>query len=145
MFNWFKTTIDSITGIISKPIEEWQRRKTLQVEQEDKERDREHELKIKQLEINSKLAEQGIQVEADWDARAQEGMKTSWKDEYFLILFSIPIIGCFIPYYQEDVLRGFEILEKTPDWYIWSILGMLAGSWGLRWLISGFKGLRNGR
>lgn len=72
MFNWFKTTIDSITGIISKPIEEWQKRKTLEVEQADKERDREHELKIRQLEINSKLAEQGIQVEADWDARAQE-------------------------------------------------------------------------
>lgn len=144
MFDWFKTTIDSITSIVKDPIVEWQKRKTLQVEQIDKEKERDHELKLEQLKINAKLAEQGIQAETNWDDKAQENMQHSWKDEYLLILFSIPLIGCFIPSYQEDVLRGFEILQKTPQWYIWSVLGMVAGAWGLRWLISGFRGLKNG-
>lgn len=142
MFNWLKTVIEPIAGIVKEPLTEWQRRKTLEVEQEDKVLEREHELKLEQLKINSKLAEQGIQVEANWDARAQENMKHSWKDEYLLILFSLPLIGCFIPEYQEDVLRGFEILQQTPQWYIWSILGMVAGAWGLRWLVSGIRGTK---
>lgn len=142
MFNWLKTVIEPIAGIVKEPLTEWQKRKTLEVEQEDKALEREHELKIEQLKINSKLAEQGIQVEANWDARAQENMKHSWKDEYLLILFSLPLIGCFIPEYQEDVLRGFEILQQTPQWYIWSILGMVAGAWGLRWLVSGIRGTK---
>lgn len=144
MFDWFKTTIESITGIVKEPLTEWQRRKTLKVEQEDKALEREHELKLEQLKINSKLAEQGIQAEIDWDSKAQDNMQHSWKDEYLLILFSLPLIGSFIPAYQDYVLRGFEILEKTPQWYIWSILGMVAGAWGLRWLISGFRRLKNG-
>lgn len=145
MFDWLKDVLVSVTGVISKPLEEWQKRKTLEVEIKGKEQERVYDLQLKQLEINTRLAEQGIKVEADWDARAQEGMKHSWKDEYFLILMTLPLIGCFIPAYQEDVLKGFEILEKTPFWYICSILGMLAGSWGLRWLISGIKGIKNGR
>lgn len=142
MFDWFKTAIDSIAGIVKEPLTEWQKRKTLKVEQEDKALEREHELKLEQLKINSKLAEQGIQVEADWDSKAQENMQHSWKDEYLLILFSMPLIGCFIPEYQENVLRGFEILQQTPQWYIWSILGMVAGAWGLRWLISWIRGIK---
>lgn len=144
MFDWFKTTIDSITGIVKEPLNEWQRRKTLKVEQEDKALEREHELKMEQMRINVKLAEKGIQAETNWDAKAQENMQHSWKDEYLLILFSLPLIGSFIPTYQEYVLRGFEVLQQTPQWYIWSVLGMVAGAWGLRWLISGLKGLKNG-
>ena len=48
MFDWIKTTIDSVTGVIKEPLTEWQRRKTLKVEQEDKVLEREHELKMEQ-------------------------------------------------------------------------------------------------
>lgn len=134
--DWLKTTIDSITGVITRPLEEWQRRKTLKVEQEDKAREREHELKLKQLDINKELANQGIKAEIDWDARAQEDMKTSWKDEYLLILWSIPLIMCFIPDLQDYAKKGFDNMKEAPEWYMILWAGMVAGTWGLRWLIS---------
>jgi hypothetical protein len=131
--------IGAVTGIITEPLKEWQKRKTMEKEEESREKDRQHEINLKKLEIGTKLAEQGIQAEISWDARAQDNMKVSWKDEYLLVLFSIPLIGAFIPQYQDAILKGFEVLDKTPEWYILSILGMVAGAWGLRWLISRSK------
>lgn len=137
--SWFTAIMEPIVGIIKDPLVEWQRRKTLEVEQQDAMLARDHELRLKQLDISQKLAEQGIQAETNWDLRAQENMQHSWKDEYLLILFSLPLVGAFIPGYQEDVLRGFEVLQQTPEWYLLSILGMVAGAWGLRWLLGRAK------
>lgn len=137
--SWFTAIMEPIIGIIKDPLVEWQRRKTLEVEQQDAMLARDHELRLKQLDISQKLAEQGIQAETNWDLRAQENMQHSWKDEYLLLLFSLPLVGAFIPGYQDDVLRGFEVLQQTPEWYLLSILGMVAGAWGLRWLLGRAK------
>ena len=63
-------------------------------------------------------------------------MKTSWKDEYLTLLFSVPLILAFLPQTQEAVLKGFETLSKTPDWYMMLVTGIVAGVFGLRWLVS---------
>ena len=63
-------------------------------------------------------------------------MKTSWKDEYLTILFSLPLILAFFPQTQETVLKGFETLDKTPEWYMFLVMGIVAGVFGLRWLVS---------
>lgn len=133
---------DAIGGlfkVVGEPIKEWQKRKTLKVEQEDKELEREHDLKLKKLDIAFKLAEQGQKVEADWDKTAQRQMKNTLKDEYLMLLFSVPLVGAFIPEYQETVLQGFEVLAKTPEWYMMSIIGMVAATYGLRWLLGKVK------
>jgi hypothetical protein len=44
-------------------------------------------------------------------------MATSWKDEYLLFLFSIPVVMCFIPTLDVYVLAGFAALKQTPVWY----------------------------
>lgn len=131
--------LGSLFKVAGEPIKEWQKRKTLKVEQEDKELEREHELGLKKLDIAFKLAEQGQKVEADWDRTAQKQMENTYKDEYLLLLFSVPLIGAFIPEYQETVLQGFEVLSKTPEWYMMSILGMVAATYGLRWLLGKVK------
>ena len=137
--NWLTSIFKPISDLITVPLKGWQERKTIEAQELSKANDRAHEINLKKLEIGNELAKQGIQAEISWDARAQEDMKHSWKDEYLLILFSIPLVGAFIPLYQDDIRKGFAVLEETPEWYILSILGMVAGSWGLRWLISRSK------
>lgn len=133
---WFSEILGVITNPITEVIKGYQQRKTVEVELEAKILDRQHELNLKKMDIAAELAKQGLQVEADWDARAQADMSSSWKDEYLLILFSIPLVAAFFTRTQDDVLKGFAILEQTPDWYILMITGIVSATFGLRWLLS---------
>ena len=134
--SWLTVLIEPIVSLVKEPIVEWQKRKTLEVEQADKALERTHELNIKKIDVATELAKQGIQIEANWDTNAQQDMKTSWKDEYLTLLFSVPLILAFFPQTQEAVLKGFETLSKTPDWYMMLVMGIVAAVFGLRWLIS---------
>ena len=137
--SWWSALIEPVVSIVKEPIVEWQKRKTLEVEQIDKQLDRQHELNVKKIDVALELAKQGQKIEADWDTNAQQDMKTSWKDEYLTILFSLPLILAFFPQTQEAVLKGFETLDKTPGWYMTLIMGIVAGVFGLRWLINRSK------
>lgn len=134
--SWYSTLLEPLVGLIKEPIVEWQKRKTVEVELEAKILDRQHELNLKKMDIARELAKQGIQIEADWDARAQQDASTSWKDEYLLILFSIPLVLAFFPSTQQGVLDGFKILDSTPEWYMFMVSGIVSAVFGLRWLLS---------
>lgn len=68
----------------------------------------------------------------EMDIEAQKGMMFSWKDEYLLVLFSLPLIMAFIPPLVPYVMEGFAVLNGLPTWYQWSITGMVAATFGLR-------------
>lgn len=57
---------------------------------------------------------------------------SGWKDEYVLILLSIPLVLVFIPYTQPAVLAGFQNLDQTPDWYRFLIGIIFAAIYGIR-------------
>ena len=133
---WIMDVIGAVIAPVTEVVKGYQERKTLSVELEAKEKDRQHEINLKKVDVAAELAKQGQQIEASWDINAQQDMKTSWKDEYLTILFSMPLIGAFIPSTQEAVLKGFETLQKTPDWYMLLVTGIVAAVFGLRWLVS---------
>jgi hypothetical protein len=100
--------------------------------------------------------------EGKTEARAQEGkadveatklMGGSWKDEYLLILFSLPLIGMFSSpfvdlfiqiyagaYEKGDLLsassQALANLDAAPTWYVNIIVMMTAVSFGYRKLIN---------
>ena len=87
------------------------------------------------IDAKIELAKQGQKIEADWDINAQNQMQSSWKDEYLLFLLTLPIIGSFIPTVQDYVIIGWGHVSKAPEWYVISFLGIVAATFGLRWLI----------
>lgn len=133
---WLSEFLQPITDIVKVPLENYEKRKNMELESTLEDKKRQHEINLKKLDTASKLAEKGIQIEADWDTSAQQDMKTSWKDEYLMILFSIPLILAFVPYTQQAVINGFNTLEKTPDWYMMLVVGIVSAVFGLRWLVS---------
>lgn len=62
-----------------------------------------------------------------------EQIKNSgWKDEWVLILLSIPLVMVFIPPLTPYVNDGFAVLEQTPDWYRWLLTMIFAATYGIR-------------
>ena len=57
---------------------------------------------------------------------------SGWKDEWVLVLLSIPLVLVFIPSTQGYVLEGFRVLDTTPEWYRWLTLMIFAAIYGIR-------------
>ena len=70
--------------------------------------------------------------EIDWDLEMAKGSHSSWKDEWLVILFSIPLILAFIPGMEGIVANGFQQLEQMPQWYQYSLGVIVAASFGTR-------------
>jgi hypothetical protein len=88
--------------------------------------------KLVKIEAETSIMEKKIAGEIDWDKEAISGSKESWKDEYLTILFSIPLLLCFIPFTVEYVERGFEALSLTPDWYRYTLGIIVSASFGIK-------------
>ena len=74
----------------------------------------------------------------DLDKIAMIAMDKSWKDEFLLILFSIPIAMCFFPEYRQYVEDGFKTLNIIPEWFMYIYVAMIVVIYGLRGLLRMF-------
>lgn len=88
--------------------------------------------KLVQIEAETTIMEKQIAGEIDWDVAAQKNSSGSWKDEYLTILFSIPLLLCFLPFTVEYVERGFKALAMTPDWYKYTLGVIVSASFGIK-------------
>ena len=88
--------------------------------------------KLVKIEAETEIVKQQIKGEVDWDLEAIKGSKDSWKDEYLTILFSIPLLLCFLPFTVEYVERGFAALAMTPDWYKYTLGVIVSASFGIK-------------
>ena len=57
------------------------------------------------------------QSTADWERIMAESSKNSLKDEWLTLVFSIPLILCFIPSMVTHIQAGFDALNTLPSWY----------------------------
>ena len=62
-----------------------------------------------------------------------QGSVHSLKDEYLVILFSIPLILAFCGDWGRDVVeQGFAALETMPEWYQYSLGAIIASTFAIR-------------
>lgn len=100
-------------------------------------------VKIKEAKIQVQLAkykaqearwQSALKAETDWDMEALKQSRFTWKDEYLLFILTLPFIGSFIPEIQDDVVKGWDYVAKAPVWYQTAFIGVIAATFGLRWL-----------
>lgn len=76
---------------------------------------------------------------SSYDIQAQKNMQTSWKDEYLILLHTLPIWGYVIP--SETLHKSLDTLwlklETAPDYWWLIYIGMVVSTFGLRWMIQG--------
>jgi|TARA_B110000503_G_scaffold21748_1_gene33344 hypothetical protein len=83
----------------------------------------------------TKMAEQGQTQSFDLDQIAMNNMEKSYKDEIILIVFMTPMVLAFIPSMDVYALRGFEVIEKMPQWYQYILIGMIVVIYGMRGML----------
>jgi len=110
------TAISAVTGIATQWLEGKQKKASAKA-------DREAEL---------------IRQAGTWEQIHAEGSKSSWKDEWWTIVFSIPLVLVFFPPMVEPVMRGFDALNQTPEWYRYLVGALVTASIGIR-QAKGFK------
>ena len=99
----------------------------------------EAELKLTEAKAKAQILMSKETSVADWERIMAEGAKSSWKDEWFVIILSIPLILCWIPGAEGWVDRGFEQLSKATDWYFYSLGLAISASFGVRGIQKFFK------
>lgn len=95
--------------------------------------------KLVLAKINAETRRFELQLEAttNWDMEAMRQSQFSWKDEVLMIILFLPFIASFIPGLQKYIEKGFEVIGDLPVWYQMSLVGIIAASFGLRWLFQG--------
>jgi len=89
--------------------------------------------KAKQQAIHEKDIEI-IKSVTSWEEIQAANSQTSFKDEWFTLVLSVPLIGAFIPVMVPYVLEGFIVLESMPDYYKAMLGAAVAASFGLKTL-----------
>ena len=88
--------------------------------------------RVAKAEAEAVVMQKKATGEIDWDLKMADASASSWKDEWLVILFSIPLILAFIPVMEDIVSRGFQQLEQMPEWYQYSLGVIVAASFGVR-------------
>ena len=91
-----------------------------------------------EAESKAKRLEREAEINYDLDKLSMIAMDKSWKDEFLLILFSIPIAMCFFPEYRQYVEDGFKTLNIIPEWFMYIYVAMIVVIYGLRGLLRMF-------
>jgi len=79
-----------------------------------------------------------IQNDADWESKMADATKNSWKDEFFSIILSLPLIAVAYSVVMDDtaiidrVNQGFVALNQLPEWYQYLLFIAVSASFGLK-------------
>jgi hypothetical protein len=88
-------------------------------------------------ERRAQLIRDGLAADANWEMAFAQQAASSWKDEYTLIVVSIPAILAFVrigPFDGPAIVKdGFAALSATPLWYQGLLLSLFLATVGIRY------------
>ena len=96
------------------------------------------ETKMKMADAQFMHAEKMARGEEAYQGKLLEARQSDWKDEFILILLSIPIImlGFAVwsdnPAHMEKMKLFFEYFSDLPFWYQTIFVGVIASVYGLK-------------
>ena len=97
--------------------------------QETKARSR---VKVAKAEAEAEVHKKVATGEIDWEKTMASASGDSWKDEYLVLVLTIPAILVFIPGMEDIVQRGFVVLDSLPDWYQNALMIAISASFGIK-------------
>jgi len=87
--------------------------------------------------ISHKLKKDAIVKQKELDAASQISIEQikqqehSWKDEWLVVFFTILMACHFVPWTQDTMQRGWEILEYADPMFWYIILTIVGASFGV--------------
>ena len=90
-------------------------------------------LKLPEAEAKAKILVSKETSIQDWERIMAQGSRSSWKDEWLTILFSIPLILAFCGEWGRGVVaEGFNALEQMPSYYQYTLGVIVSASFAVR-------------
>lgn len=122
--------IEGITGPVATYL-------TRRAELKAQSHQNELELLKAQGERQVQLSLAGLTADANWEQEFARQAATSWKDEYTLLVVSVPALLAFVRTSWIDgpsiVKEGFSALGATPLWYQGMFLSLFLATVGIRY------------
>ena len=133
MFDIFGA-IKMVASPVTDIVKGWQARKTVKLEGDLAIAGAKTTAQIKKIET-------GQIADIAWEKTSLE--QSGWKDEYWTIVLSLPMIMCFIPGLVTYVERGFMALQQTPLWYRYAVGVAIGSAFGVK-QVANFMSLKKG-
>lgn len=79
-----------------------------------------------------------IKNDADWEAKMADATKGSWKDEWFSLILSAPLIAVAwsVATGNDEIItrmnEAFAALNALPEWYQYLLFIAVSASFGLK-------------
>lgn len=110
--------IGLITSLFTEGVGYFKRKQ----EAKHKAQERDDKLELAKIDAQIKRLQSGDESAAKLDELSIK--QRGWKDEYLLILTTLPLGLSFIPDWAHIVDAGFTALDGVPEYY-WYALGMI--------------------
>jgi len=115
-----------IINLVSAPVKSYMEERTTKIKSKAKIAEAKVDAEIKRI---AKTADSEI----NYDVEALRQQQYSWKDEFALLVITLPFIGSFLPWTQEYVMLGWDYVSRAPEWYSYTFIGAISASLGIRW------------
>ncbi len=100
----------------------------------------ESKAKVAKAEAEAEVMKVTATHEAGWEKIMAQGTVHSLKDEWLVLLFSIPLILAFCGEWGRQIVSdGFAALDTMPEWYQYSLGVIVASSFAIRGATRFFK------
>ena len=94
--------------------------------------------KVAKAKAEAVIMEKKATGEIDWDLKMADASASSWKDEWFTLLLSAPVVALMWGISMNDVEIldrigiAFGELNMLPDWYQYLLFMAVSASFGIR-------------
>ena len=94
--------------------------------------------KADEQKVKQEVKIKALQNEGSWENIMADATKSSWKDEFFTVVLSAPIIlvGYSVATGDTAIIDrlndAFLALENLPDWYSYLLFLAVSASFGMR-------------
>lgn len=101
--------------------------------------------KAEEQKVKQEVRLEKLKTDADWEARMADATRNSWKDEWFTVVLSAPVIAIMWAVAVDDtsiidrVNEGFMALQNLPEFYQQLLIIAVLASFGLKAGASLFK------
>lgn len=144
---WLTNLLSGLGGSITAVVSGWQARQTARVEADVRtitaRAEADAQIALAQATSAAKIAESAQAADANWDFAVANQMEHTWKDEWYVALFSVPLILAFLGPWGAGVTNsGFAALATMPDWYFYCLGTAVSATFGMRRLLTLFEKIR---
>lgn len=94
--------------------------------------------KAEEQKVKQEVKLEKLKNDADWEARMADATQNSWKDEWFTVVLTAPLLAIMWAVATDDtsiidrVNQGFDALQNLPDFYQQLLVIAVLASFGIK-------------